>query len=83
VVATAVGGIPFLIDDGRTGFLAEPQKTEQMAQALVRLSRDHVLRRKMGQAAREEALERFRPITHPIIHSRVLNRYDVGKRIEK
>jgi glycosyltransferase involved in cell wall biosynthesis len=61
VVATAVGGIPFLVDDGRTGILVDPQKPAKIAQALVRLNRDHDLRRKIGQAARQEALERFKP----------------------
>ncbi len=45
------------------GILVEPQKPAQMAQALVRLSRDHDLRRKLGQAARQEALARFKPET--------------------
>ena len=61
VVATAVGGVPFLVDDGRTGILVEPQKPERIAQAMVKLSRDQELRRKMGQAARQEAQERFKP----------------------
>jgi glycosyltransferase involved in cell wall biosynthesis len=60
VVATAVGGVPFLVNDGQTGFLAEPNNPEQIARALVRLARDHELRCTMGQVARREALVRFR-----------------------
>lgn len=59
VVATAVGGVPYLIEDGRTGILVEPNRPEQMAGALVRLARDHSLRRQIGMAARREALDRF------------------------
>jgi glycosyltransferase involved in cell wall biosynthesis len=60
VVATAVGGVPFLVDHGRTGFLVEPNEPAQLAQALVTLAQDPELRRRMGQAARQEALDRFK-----------------------
>lgn len=60
VVATAVGGVPFLVDDGRTGILAGSNSAEQLAQALVTLARDADLRRRMRQAARSEALDRFK-----------------------
>ena len=60
VVATAAGGVPFLVDNGRTGFVVELNKPEQIAQALVTLARDSKLRRRMGQAARDEALSRFK-----------------------
>jgi glycosyltransferase involved in cell wall biosynthesis len=59
VVATAVGGVPFLVDHGRTGFLAAPDDPAQLARALVKLTEDHQSRRRMGQAARHEALNRF------------------------
>jgi glycosyltransferase involved in cell wall biosynthesis len=60
VVATAVGGVPYLVDHGRTGFLVEPNEPRQVAQALVTLARDPDLRHRMGQAARQEALARFK-----------------------
>jgi glycosyltransferase involved in cell wall biosynthesis len=59
VVATAVGGVPFLVDHGRTGFLAEPNEPAQLAQALVTLAQDPELRARMGQAARQDARSRF------------------------
>ena len=60
VVATAVGGVPFLVDHGRTGLLVAPNEPAQLADALVTLAQDAGLRSRMGQAAREEALCRFR-----------------------
>lgn len=60
VVATAVGGVPFLVDHGRTGLLIEPNEPDQLARALVTLAQDPELRRRMGQAARQEALDRFK-----------------------
>ena len=58
VVATAAGGVPFLVDHGRTGLVVELNKAEQIAQALVTLARDPELRRRIGQAARDDALSR-------------------------
>lgn len=59
VVATAVGGVPYLVDHGRTGLLVPPNDPVQLAQALVTLARDPDLRLRMGEAARREALKRF------------------------
>jgi glycosyltransferase involved in cell wall biosynthesis len=60
VVATAVGGVPFLVDDERTGILAGSNSAEELARGLVTLARDSKLRRRMRQAARLEALNRFK-----------------------
>ena len=55
VVATAVGGIPELVEDGRTGVLVESHAPEQMAAALVKLLQTPDLCRRMGEAARDRA----------------------------
>lgn len=60
VVATAAGGVPFLIDDGRTGLVVERNNPEQIAQALVRLIENPGLRKQIGRKARSVALSRFR-----------------------
>jgi L-malate glycosyltransferase len=58
-VATAVGGVPEVIDHGRSGFLAEVGDVEAMAgYAIDVLSDEHRLR-EMGTAARWEAQTRF------------------------
>ena len=48
VVATTVGGLPDLVDDGRTGFLVAPRNVQALADATVRLLRDAPMRHKMG-----------------------------------
>jgi len=40
VVATAVGGIPEIIDDGRTGLLVPPRNPEQLAAAITQVLSD-------------------------------------------
>ena len=48
VVATAVGGLPEMVDDGQTGYLVPPRDERALADAIVRLLRDRELRRQLG-----------------------------------
>jgi len=57
-VATAVGGIPELIEDGVNGFLFAPGDAAALAKALERLT-DEALRQKMGRALHEKAAANF------------------------
>jgi glycosyltransferase involved in cell wall biosynthesis len=59
-VATAVGGVPFMVQEGETGFLAEPGDAAGLAEATIRLLARPDLRRAFGQAGRAEAERRFR-----------------------
>jgi glycosyltransferase involved in cell wall biosynthesis len=54
VVATDVGGLPEMVDDGRTGFLVPPRDERALAEAIVRLLRDAPLRRQMGLNGRRK-----------------------------
>jgi glycosyltransferase involved in cell wall biosynthesis len=59
VVSTRITGVPELIDDGRTGLLVAPGRTDQLADALERLFLDPALCQKMGSAAREKVVSEF------------------------
>ncbi len=59
VVGTRVGGIPELIEDGRTGILTEPGDPSSLARAVRRLQEDPGLRRQMGSAGAQRARELF------------------------
>ncbi len=48
-VSTAVGGIPDLIIEGKTGLLAESGNFEQMAQKIIQLVDNENLRKQLGQ----------------------------------
>jgi glycosyltransferase involved in cell wall biosynthesis len=52
VVATTVGGLPELVDDGRSGYLVPPRDERAIADAVVRLLRDRDLRHQMGRHGR-------------------------------
>lgn len=59
IVATRVGGIPELVDDGRSGFLVDRGDTVSAAEKLDRLAKDPELRRSMGQAGKQVVSEKF------------------------
>jgi glycosyltransferase involved in cell wall biosynthesis len=58
-VATAVAGIPEVIDDGRTGVLVPPGDAAALGAALGRLFTDPAFRAQLAQAGRESVLPRF------------------------
>jgi glycosyltransferase involved in cell wall biosynthesis len=51
VVASRVGGIPDLVEDGRTGLLVPPGDADALADALVRALSDRTLAERLGSAA--------------------------------
>ncbi|HEY8776070.1 MAG TPA: glycosyltransferase family 4 protein [Gaiellaceae bacterium] len=55
VVASRVGGIPDLVEDGRNGVLVEPGDTDALADALVRVLDDRELAERLGAAAHSSA----------------------------
>lgn len=59
VVATTIGGLPELVENGHTGLLVPPQDVEALAKALRRLISDPKLRRSMGSAGRNRVVEQF------------------------
>jgi glycosyltransferase involved in cell wall biosynthesis len=59
VVASAVGGIPDLVQDGLTGALVPPRDPERLAEAISRLLADPAARAAMGERGRQLRRERY------------------------
>ena len=59
VVATAVGAIPDVIDDGVNGLLVPPNDSSSLHAALTRILGDAALRGALAQAARSTVEQRF------------------------
>ncbi len=59
VVATAVGGVPDVVDDGRTGLLVPPRDPEAFGAALARVIALPDRGRSLGAAGRVRAFERY------------------------
>jgi glycosyltransferase involved in cell wall biosynthesis len=60
VVATDVGGVPDVVENGRSGFLTRVGDINGIVDALERLARDPDLRDELGQAGRERTIPRYR-----------------------
>ncbi len=59
VVSTAVGSITELIADNETGLLVTPKDVDSLGAAIVRLAGDEALRRRLADAAHQQALQRY------------------------
>jgi glycosyltransferase involved in cell wall biosynthesis len=55
VVATRVGGIPDLVEDGTNGLLVEPGDTNALADAIVRILTDRELAERLSAGAHASA----------------------------
>jgi N-acetyl-alpha-D-glucosaminyl L-malate synthase BshA len=58
-VATSVGGVPELVNDGVTGLLFAPGDVEAMAQGTIELLKNRERLEQMREAARRDAKKRF------------------------
>ena len=59
VVISRLGGIPEIVEEGKTGYLLTPGDYPSLAARLDLLVQDEALRRSLGQAGRRRAVERF------------------------
>jgi glycosyltransferase involved in cell wall biosynthesis len=58
-VGTRVGGVPEVLDEGKTGLLVDPGDSQGLARALERLAGDNGLRKRMAAACRPWVMPRF------------------------
>lgn len=59
VVATKVGAIPEMLEQGECGVLIDPRDEAGLAEAMLGLVQDEALRSKFGQRAAKRALENY------------------------
>ena len=59
VIATRIGGIPEVVNDGESGFLSDVGDVEKMSVDALRLLRDEELRRSFGEKGRELSVKRY------------------------
>jgi len=59
VIATRVGGVTEMIEDGKEGYLVESENVEALADAITRMVEDTTRRNRMAQQARITFAEKF------------------------
>jgi len=62
VVTSNRCGMPYMVRDGESGFLVDPNNPDDIARRLGQLLKNDELRRSMGAKGREIALDRFHPV---------------------
>ncbi|QDT45334.1 2-deoxystreptamine glucosyltransferase [Gimesia alba] len=60
VIATGVGGIYSVIRDGETGLVVPPSNSEALANSILKLLKDPLKARAMGESSRELVRQEFR-----------------------
>ena len=59
LITTSIGGLPEVCVDGTTGFVTPPSSPEKVMEAVLKLSNDPELRKKMGHAAYRHVTQNF------------------------
>ncbi len=59
VVATAVGGVPEVVEDGENGLLVPARRSDLLAEAMAKLLASHEVRRRMGEEGRRTVETNF------------------------
>ncbi len=59
IIATNVGGVPEIVENGESGILINPASSEEIANAIEKLAKNSELRNKLAQNAREKILQKF------------------------
>jgi phenylacetate-CoA ligase len=59
VISTNVGGVPYIVHDGQTALLVEPDNAQQMAMAIVKLHGDKEMRQIFADKGQTEAARYF------------------------
>ena len=62
VLASAIGGVPDLIEHEVTGLLCDPDKPETFRVAVARLLEDRPLAKRLAAEAKKRARQRFHPL---------------------
>lgn len=59
LIASRVGGLPYIVDEGISGLLIEPGSAQELGLAIKTLYVDHARTKMMGEKSRQRAVETF------------------------
>ncbi|WP_339846528.1 glycosyltransferase family 4 protein [uncultured Halopseudomonas sp.] len=64
VIASRIGGMTEIIEEGTTGYFVSPGDTRKLAERILYLYQNPIIAERMGKAGRRSAIERFSPEAH-------------------
>ena len=80
VISTRSHGIPFTVQDDKTGILVEPENSEELSKAIIKLLQDDNLRERLGMCGYEFVHEECNCISMAKnslrLYEKVLKNYD-------
>jgi glycosyltransferase involved in cell wall biosynthesis len=82
IVATAVGGVPELVEDGFNGLAIDRRDPALVADALLRVVRDDVFRRTLGHNSRTRYEERFTAQAMASAYQQIYEQYLQQKKVK-
>jgi glycosyltransferase involved in cell wall biosynthesis len=80
VIASRIGALPELVEDGRTGFLVEPGNSWELANKMKELWDNEEMCRQMGRAGRRKALLYY---SQEGYYSRLMDTYEKAGQIKR
>jgi glycosyltransferase involved in cell wall biosynthesis len=90
VVATDVGGVPELVEDGRSGLLIDPGSVTELTDAVETVVRNSSKRKKLSKHAKKRArdfsldtmIERYRSLYNELLESNSANKQGESHGVE-
>mgnify|MGYP003654630744 CR=1 FL=1 len=79
VIATRVGGVPELLEDGELGLLVERDDSTSLAAAMLHIASNYELRRSLSAKGTEAARSRYSFAAHMARHEALLDEFALGK----
>ena len=64
VIASQIGGMTEILEEGSTGFFITPGNANELAERILYLYKNPSVAKRMGKAGRETVIERFSPEAH-------------------
>ena len=58
-IATAVGGIPYMVDNGKNGLLLQPKDVGKLAEHMLRMIREPEFRKQLAEAMYQRTCQGF------------------------
>jgi glycosyltransferase involved in cell wall biosynthesis len=78
IICSAIGGLPEVVEDGKTGLLCKYDDVEDFTSKIEMLWNDPELGRQLGLAGKELARQRYNP---DAFYERLMNAYELALRM--